>query len=85
MSRNYHELSSSYNVLFNGENYLQTGRSLLISGYQEDIWEPITVEPILIQDSLLNKNPMSDLAEESFLKAEDKAIKTVQHAFKVFL
>jgi hypothetical protein len=78
MSRNYHELSSSYNVLFNGENYLQTGRSLLISGYQEDIWEPITVEPILIQDSLLNKNPMSDLAEESFLKAEDKAIKTVQ-------
>ncbi len=78
VSRNYHELTSSYNILFNGENYLQTGKSLLVSGYQEDIWESITVEPVLVQDSLLNKNPMSDLAKESFLKAEDKAIKTVQ-------
>jgi len=78
VSRNYHELTSSYNVLFNGENYLQTGKALLVSGFQEDIWELITVEPILVQDSLLNKNPMSDLAKESFLKAEDKAIKTVQ-------
>lgn len=78
VSRNYHELTSSYNVLFNGENYLQTGKTLLVSGFREDIWEPITVEPVLVQDSLLNKNPMSDLAKESFLKAEDKAIKTVQ-------
>jgi len=55
MSRNYHQLKAKYNVLYNGENYLNEGIDLLNEGYQEDYWEVLTVEPVLVQDTLMEK------------------------------
>ncbi|MGB0837516.1 MAG: hypothetical protein ACPGRE_05400 [Flavobacteriaceae bacterium] len=78
MSRNYHQLKAEYNVLYNGENYLNEGIDLLNEGYEEDYWEVLTVEPVLVQDTLLEKNALTAQAADLFFKSEKKAVKTIQ-------
>jgi len=78
VSRNWHEFTAKYNVLYNGELALEDGINQLNDGYQEDVFVRLRVEPILIQDSLKEKNSLTKAAEASFFKAEEKAVKAVQ-------
>lgn len=78
MSRSWHQMTSTFNVLYNGELAFQDGLNQLNSGYEEDLFEVLTVEPVLVQDSLLEKNALSQAAAASFYKAEEKAVKAIQ-------
>ncbi|MGB0776901.1 MAG: tetratricopeptide repeat protein [Flavobacteriaceae bacterium] len=78
VSRNWHEFTAKYNVLYNGELALEDGINQLNDGYEEDVFVRLKVEPILIQDSLKEKNSLTKAAEASFFKAEEKAVKAVQ-------
>lgn len=75
MSRNFHALTTKYNVLFNGEVALKKGVEELRVTYRDNFWEMLPVERLDVPDEMVvpgvKKNP-------NFERAETKAVKAVQ-------
>ncbi len=81
MSRNFHALTTKYNVLFNGEVALQKGVEELRVSYRDNFWEMLPMERLDVSDEMMipgvKKNP-------NFDRAETKAVKAVQkHSINV--
>lgn len=76
VNRNYHAMTTKYNVMYNGNLALEAGINELKTTYADNFWEilPIErmqiIEPVFGQDSI-PRNP-------NFKRAEDKAIKAIQ-------
>lgn len=76
VNRNYHALTTKYNVMYNGNLALDAGVNELKTTYSDNFWEVLPVErmqiiePVFGQDSV-PRNP-------NFKRAEDKAIKAIQ-------
>ncbi|EDP96984.1 TPR domain protein [Kordia algicida OT-1] len=76
INRNWHAVTTKYNVLFNGNVAFEEGREALMNAYIDNYWEILPVERMEVQDDLTlpgqgGKNP-------NFKKAEEKAVKAIQ-------
>ncbi|APG66491.1 hypothetical protein LPB136_11580 [Tenacibaculum todarodis] len=86
VSRNFHALTTKYNVLFNGEQAFIKGLEEISSKHKDNYWKRLLIEPITFEDTKIQapkfKNSIGEEDENknltSFELAEEKAIKAVQ-------
>ena len=75
VNRNFHAVTTEYNVLFNGDQALTKGVADVNASFIDDFWEILPVERMQLKEEELNpsqsKNP-------SFERAETKATKAIQ-------
>jgi tetratricopeptide (TPR) repeat protein len=75
LNKSYHSVVSTYNVLFNGNEYLNKGLENFNSSYEENYWDILPIEPIESTDKIIT---VDGLENQDFLKAEEKATKAIQ-------
>ncbi|MFV0247577.1 MAG: tetratricopeptide repeat protein [Tenacibaculum sp.] len=90
INRNYHSLTTQYNILFNGEQAFLKGLKEIEDNYKDDFWKRIQIEPITFDYNTIEApkfNPgegfdaEQDQKSESFSNfdyAEEKAVKAIQ-------
>ena len=79
LNRKYHTLNTKYNVLFNGKEALRIGESIIKSTIEDDFYEILEIDPILLKGENYEQNTIVP----GFRKAEDKAVKAIQkHSMK---
>ena len=69
----YKSISSKYNILYNGELFLNEGINQLRDSYKENFWE---ILPVIKENNITNSLP--EYPTQNFLKSEEKAIKVIQ-------
>ncbi|MGC6423045.1 MAG: hypothetical protein ACON47_00435 [Flavobacteriaceae bacterium] len=74
VNRQYHRLTTAYNVLFNGEEAFNIGKSILDASVEDNFFELLEVEPI----SLSGENINATTLVPGFDRAEEKAVKAIQ-------
>ncbi len=72
--REYHTLTTKYNVLFNGKEAFEVGSQILKQAHEDNFFELLPVEPI----SLLGEDVNSPTIVPGFTRAEEKAVKSIQ-------
>lgn len=75
LNRNFHAMSTKYNVLYNGNIALQAGIDGVNNAYSEDFWEILPVERMKVTDDIQKPGESKNA---DFERAEEKAIKAVQ-------
>ncbi|AWH84468.1 gliding motility protein [Flavobacterium album] len=75
VNRNYHAMTTKYNVLYNGENALQAGINDLKTTYADNFWDVLPVEKM--QPAKEEMEP-TDKRNANFERAETKATKAIQ-------
>ncbi len=93
ISRNFHAMTTKFNVLFNGKEAFKKGIEGINSNYKDDWFERLPIEPIefeedkIVMSSFNNTGPGAGFGgnntEEkkeltTFEKAEEKAVKAIQ-------
>ena len=83
VNRNYHGMTAKYNVLYNGKISLQKGIDELANQYEDNYWEILPIEPLLLDTE--EKIKIKKREEESnegtkthFEITEEKAVKSIQ-------
>ncbi|MCH1385451.1 MAG: hypothetical protein L7U61_04030 [Flavobacteriaceae bacterium] len=74
MNRAYHQTTTKFNVLFNGEEAIRSGIAAEVLSHQPNFWDQLPVEPFPLIDLFsleVKENP-------SFTRAEEKAVIAVQ-------
>ncbi len=75
INRNFHAVTTEYNVLYNGNVALDKGLADLKTTYQDNFWEILPIERMPSNEEALlpgqTKNP-------NFERAEEKAVKAIQ-------
>ena len=74
LNREYHALTSKYNVIFNGKQAFSVGEKILLEAFEENFFEFIPVEPI----SLRGEDVDQTTIVPGFDRAEEKAVKAIQ-------
>jgi tetratricopeptide (TPR) repeat protein len=76
LNRSWHSVNTKYNVLFNGNVALESGKTAIITDYKDNYWEILPVERLQTTDALVlskkSKNPSIELAEVKAIKAIQK-------------
>ena len=72
--REYHTLTTKYNVLFNGKEGFEVGSQILKQAHEDNFFELLPVEPI----SLLGEDVNLPTIVPGFTRAEEKAVKSIQ-------
>ncbi|MEL1246003.1 tetratricopeptide repeat protein [Flavobacterium sp. DGU11] len=75
VNRNYHGMTTKYNVLYNGDLALQAGLTDLKTTYADNFWEVLPVEKM--QPAKEEMEP-TDKRNANFERAETKATKAIQ-------
>lgn len=75
VSRNFHAVTTEFNILYNGYNALEQGREDLNSSYFDNYWEILPIERMQITDEVALPGQATN---DNFGKAEEKAIKAIQ-------
>ena len=75
LNKSYHSVVSTYNILFNGNEYLNKGLENFNSSYKENYWDILPIEPIESTEKIIT---VDGLENQDFLKAEEKAAKAIQ-------
>ena len=99
VNRNFHALTTKYNVLYNGKVAFQQGIDEINSQYEDDFWERLPIEPIKFKGNIIKAprfssslgGPGSPIQNSSdnqelppFEKAEEKAVKAIQkHSMRI--
>jgi hypothetical protein len=94
ISRNYHALTSYFNILFHGEEALEEGLQGIRDSYKDDWFHQLIIEPIVFDDRKIalpifksngpgsgfggNNKKENTKALSPFDKAEEKAVKAIQ-------
>lgn len=84
INRNYHAVTTEYNVLYNGNLALDAGLKELTATYQDNFWEVLPVERMqpVLQPQEAQKEPAGKEGEDkrnpNFTRAEEKAVKAIQ-------
>ena len=94
VSRNYHALTSYFNILFHGEEAFEEGLQGIRDRYKDDWFEQLIIEPIEFDDRKIaiptfksngpgrgfgsTRNTEKTKALTTFDKAEEKAVKAIQ-------
>ncbi|UOX35012.1 YfbU family protein [Flavobacterium sediminilitoris] len=75
VNRNFHAVTTEYNVLYNGNLALDAGQAELVLTYKDNFWEILPIERMPnVEEEILpgqTKNP-------NFERAEEKAVKAIQ-------
>ena len=66
-------ISSKYNILYNGDLFLNEGIDQLRNSYKNNFWDII---PVIVDNNITNSLP--EYPTKNFLKSEEKAIKVIQ-------
>jgi Flp pilus assembly protein TadD len=80
INRAYHQTTTKFNVLFNGEEAIAAGVEAEIASHQPNFWEQLPVEPFPLVD-LFTLNPKNNA---NFLRGEEKAVVAVQKHSMLF-
>ena len=76
LNRSWHSVNTKYNVLYNGNVALESGKASVIAAYKDNYWEILPVERLQITDDIVSsnkaKNPSIELAEVKAVKAIQK-------------
>lgn len=75
ISRNFHAVTTEFNVLYNGCIALDEGRKRLNDTYFDNYWEVLPVERMQIFDEVVLPGQSKN---ESFTRAEEKAVIAIQ-------
>ncbi len=75
MSRNFHAITTEYNILFNGYNALTQGKAKLNDAYVDNYWDILPIERMQVTDEIVMEGQSKN---EDFTIAEEKAIKAIQ-------
>lgn len=94
LNRNFHAVTTKFNVLHNGKVALQQGVDDINSKYEDDYWERLPIEPIKFKGNIIkapqfknglggpglpNRANSNDQQDAPpFEKAEEKAVKAIQ-------
>ncbi len=88
ISRNYHKVTTKFNVLFNGEQAFEKGLKGIRDDYQDNFWKRLPIEPITFDDRVIEAPKIGDPGQDfdgdnkkeltPFDKAEEKAVKAIQ-------
>ena len=90
ISRNYHALTTKYNILFNGNNAFDKGIDEINNSYRDDWFLQLPLEPIEFEEDKIiaptfNNNIGSGFNNDedkkpttTFERAEEKAVKAIQ-------
>ncbi len=66
-------ISSKYNILYNGDLFLNEGLDQLRNSYKDNFWDII---PVIVDNNITSSLP--EYPTKNFLKSEEKAIKVIQ-------
>lgn len=99
ISRNFHTLTTKYNVLFNGKEAFKKGLKEIAEKHQDNYWKRLQIEPITFDDSFIDvpkfgggglgfgfdeEEQEEQKSQTPFEKAEEKAVKAIQkHSINV--
>lgn len=84
LNRSFHSVNTKFNILYNGEVAFQKGLKELNSKYKDDYWKRLPIEPLKVEELNLPGMQNKDNSNESFEKAEEKAVKAVQkHSMQI--
>lgn len=76
VNRNWHAVTTKYNVLYNGNNAFDIGREELNVSYVDNYWELLPIERLEVKDEIKldseDNNPNFEIAEEKATKAIQK-------------
>lgn len=75
INRSYHAVTAEFNALYNGYLALEEGRESLNESYQDNYWDILPVERLEVLDEVFLPGQTRN---ESFSKAEEKAVKAIQ-------
>ncbi|GLB52872.1 gliding motility protein [Neptunitalea chrysea] len=75
LNRNFHALTTRYNILYNGYIALEKGKLELESTYQDNYWDILPVERMQEKDEVQLPGQKKN---SNFEKAEEKATKAIQ-------
>lgn len=75
INRNFHAVTTEYNVLYNGNVALDKGLEELKTTYQDNFWEILPVERIPDTEEVLLPGQTKN---QNFERAEEKAVKAIQ-------
>jgi len=94
INRNYHALTTKFNVLFNGKEAFKIGLKAINETYEDNFWKQLPIEPLVFKEEvLLTEKPKSGQfsgfdaapskketakATSPFDRAEEKAVKAIQ-------
>ncbi|MEE9406744.1 MAG: tetratricopeptide repeat protein [Polaribacter sp.] len=94
INRNFHALTTKYNVLFNGKEAFKEGMAGINNGYKDDYFTQLPIEPIEFEEDKItiptysnggmgagfgnDKKDATKKASTPFEKAEEKAVKAIQ-------
>ena len=75
INRNFHAVTTEYNVLYNGNIALDKGLAELKTTYQDNFWEILPIERLPKSDEALLPGQSKN---SNFDRAEEKAVKAIQ-------
>nr|WP_245686437.1 hypothetical protein [Psychroflexus sediminis] len=80
MNKNFHAMTTYYNIVYNGNLELEQGKTEVENAYKEDYWAILPIERMAIKaNPSPNTRQNSDDSENTpFQKAEEKATKAIQ-------
>lgn len=82
LNRTYHNMTSTFNVLYNGNIALEKGKKELADKYQDNFWELLPIEPLHIDEEkplvIPGEGDNTDKPKSAFDLAEEKAVKAIQ-------
>jgi tetratricopeptide (TPR) repeat protein len=92
INRNFHAITTKFNILFNGQEAFNKGIEEVNTGYIDDWFSRLPIEPIVFEEDKIvlesfNSNPGAGFGGESeeekkelttFERAEEKAVKAIQ-------
>ena len=74
LNRNYHKVTTKYNVLFNGKESFKVGKKILEEIYEDDFFNLLSVEPIFLRGESIDNSTIIP----GFQRAEEKSVKAIQ-------
>ena len=81
ISRNYHAVTSEYNILYNGNLAYEQGRAEINQNYADNYWDILPIERLAVDDKILLPD---SIRNQNFGIAEVKAVKAIQkHSMQI--
>lgn len=79
VNRQYHAISTKYNVLYNGNEAFLDGLEALNANYEDNYWGILPIEPLKVDElALPGMTGDTDSSPQEFERAEEKAVKAIQ-------
>lgn len=75
VNRSYHAVTAEFNALYNGYIALEEGRKALNDAYFDNYWDVLPIERMQILEDIVLPGQSKN---ESFTRAEEKAVKAIQ-------